>query len=156
MEQHLFNQLQNNFKTFMGKSALPPIEPPKVFGFDQSHIGRKLSDIAKDTQIKSLIDSELPEDVIKKSMRGKRWGWEVTVKKIFDCEKTFIFGYGNDEVGYKISFGDELENEFVCLVNTNFELEVGSQCAIDGIISEVDSSKHHIRLNRVKILKNLK
>ena len=156
MEQHLFNRLQNNFKAFICESTHPTIEPPKIFGFDQSHIGRKLSDIAKDTQIKSLIDSGLPEDVIKKSMRGKRWGWEVTVKKIFDCEKTFIFGYGNDEVGYKISFGDELENEFVCLVNTNFELEVGSQCAIDGTISEIDSAKHHIRLNRVKILKNLR
>jgi len=156
MEQHLFNRLQNNFKTFMGKSALPPIEPPKIFGFDQSHIGRKLSDIAKDTQIKSLIDSGLPEDVIRQSMRGKRWGWEVTVVKIFDCEKTFIFGYGNDEVGYKISFADVMGHEFVCLVNTNFDLDVGSKCAIDGTISEIDPTKKQIRLNRVKILKNLK
>jgi len=156
MKQALFNRLQNNFKTFIGQSKLPPIEPPKIFGFDQSHIGRKLSDIAKDTQIKSLIDSGLPEDVIKKSMRGKRWGWEVTVKKIFDCEKTFIFGYGNDEVGYKISFSDTMGHEFVCLVNTSFDLDVGNECAIDGTISEIDPTKKQIRLNRVKVLKNSK
>ena len=155
MEQQLFNRLQKNFKAFIGTPIPSPIEPPKVFGFDSSHIGRKLSDIAQDTQIKSLIDSGMPEKVIKKSMRGKRWGWEVTVNKIFDCEKTFIFGYGNDEVGYKISFIDELGNEFVCLVNTNFELEVGNNCAIDGVISEIDPLKKKIRLNRVKILKSL-
>ena len=129
MKQALFNQLQSNFKTFINESKQPPMEPQKVFGFDHSHIRRKLSGIAQDTQIKSLIDSGMPENVIKKSMRGKRWGWEVTVKKIFDCEKTFIFGYGNDEVGYKISFEDAMGHEFVCLVNTNFDLDVGSECA---------------------------
>lgn len=152
MEQHLFNTLQDNLRTFIKQSAGPSTITPE-FTFDSSHIGRKLSDIAQDIRIKSLIDSGMPEKIIQKTMRGKRWGWEVTVNKIFDYEKTFIFGYGNDGIGYKISFIDTLGNEFICLINTNFELEVKSQCAIDGMISEIDSSRKQIRLNRVKIIK---
>ena len=152
MDQNLFNKLQRNFKAFIGKSTHPPIEHGEVFTFDSSHIGKRLGNIAKDIQIRSLIDAGMPEEIIKKSMRGKQWGWEVSVKKIFDYEKTFIFGYGNDEIGYKINFVDAYGNNFLCLVNTNFGITPGNHCVIDGTISEIDSSKKQIRLNRVKII----
>ena len=100
-----------------------------------------------------MIGSGIPEEIIKKSLRGKKWGWEVSVNKIFDLEKTFIFGYGDNEIGYKISFTDTLGNEFICLVNTNFELELGNHCVIDGTISEITPDRNQIRLNRVKIIR---
>lgn len=149
MEQRLFNQLQKNFRDFIRPTSAITTSPE--FTFNSAHLGRRLSDIAQDIQIKSLID-KLPEKIIQKSMRGKKWGWKVTVNKIFDYEKTFIFGYGNDGIGYKISFIDTLGNEFICLLNTNFHLTPGNQCAIDGQITEIDSTNKHIRLNRVKII----
>ena len=155
MDQALFNQLQRNFKTFIVESANPLVDQPPAFEFKSDHLGLRLSAIAQDIQIKALIDKGLPKEIIQKSLRGKKWGWEVEVKKIVDCEKTFIFGYGNNEIGYKIVFADFLGNEFTCLLNTNFELEAGDKCAIDGNVSEIDPVKKQIRLNRVKVLKGL-
>ena len=68
MDQNLFNKIQGNFKEFIGTATQPPIEP-KVFTFNSSHIGRKLSDIALDIRIKSLIYGGMPKKIIRKSIR---------------------------------------------------------------------------------------
>lgn len=156
MEQNLFNKLQKNFKTFIETPSRPPtqpsIEPPKVFTFNSSHIGRKLSDIAQDIKIKSMICSGMPKKIIKKSIRGKRWGWEVTVKKITDYEKTSIFGYGDDGIGYRIIFTDKLGNDFMSIINTTTKMKEEDKYAIDGTLTKLDPI---LRLVRVKIIKDL-
>lgn len=149
MEQHLFNQLQTNFKTFISQSTQRPIKPPRVFTFNSSHIGRKLSDIAQDIKIKSLIDSGMPEKIIKKSIRGKKWGWEIVVKNIIDYEKTTIFGYGDDAIGYTIVLEDIWGNHIICFVNTFSKMKRGTKYLIDGVVSEY---KPQVRINRVKIV----
>lgn len=152
MDQNLFNKIQGNFKEFIGTAARPPVEPPKVFTFNSSHIGRKLSDIAYDIRIKSLIYGGMPKKIIRKSIRGKRWGWEVAVKKITDYEKTSIFGYGDDGIGYHVIFTDKLGNDFVSIINTTTEMKEGDRYAIDGTITKLGPV---IRLVRVKIIKDL-
>ena len=151
MDQALFNQLKNNFKTFIGNPKQPPIESPKVFTFNPSHIGRRLSDIAQDIRIKSLIYTGMPKKIIKKSVRGKRWGWEVTVKKITDYEKTSIFGYGDDGIGYRVIFTDNLGNDFMSIINTTTKMKEGDKYAIDGTLTKIEPV---MRLVRVKIVKD--
>ena len=135
---------------FRSNITQPPIEP-KVFTFNSSHIGRKLSDIAYDIRVKSLIYGGMPKKIIKKSIRGKRWGWEVVVKKITDYEKTSIFGYGDDGVGYRIIFTDNLGNDFMSIINTTTEMKEGDKYAIDGTLTKIGPV---IRLVRVKIIKD--
>lgn len=134
--------------------------PPSPVHFDKSLEKKRLKDIAKETEIKRLLAAGLDEKAIKKEIRGKEWGWEVTCLKITEYEKTNTFGYGDSGIGYRIFFRDAYGNEFLWFASNNPGFVAEQKYIIDGaVVGYEESNKYsgrpQTRLNRVRILKDL-
>ena len=136
--------------------------PPSPINFGEpTLIGKRLRDIAKEAEIKKLATSGMDEKSIKKSIKGREWGWEVSVKKVTEYEKTQTFGYGDSGIGYRILFEDAFGNEFMWFASNDLGLQEGKKYVIDaGLVGYEPPSKYHptkpqVRINRVKIIKDL-
>ena len=134
--------------------------PPSPVKFDKTLEKKRLRDIAKETEIKRLVASGMDEKSIKKAIKGKEWGWEVTCKKITEYEKTNTFGGGDSGIGYRISFRDDYGNDFLWWASTNAGFVEGNKYIIDGTVvgyEEVNkyTNRPQTRINRVRILKDL-
>lgn len=134
--------------------------PPSPVHFDKSLEKKRLKDIAKEAEIKRLMAAGLDEKAIKKEIRGKQWGWEVTCMKITEYERTNSFGYGDDAIGYRIFFRDPYGNEFLWFASNNPGFIAESKYIIDGAVVGYEeknkySGRPQTRLNRVRILKDL-
>lgn len=135
--------------------------PPSPVEFsDTSIVGKRLRDIAKEAEIKRLLSSGLDEKAVKKAIKGREWGWEVTVKKLTEYEKTQTFGYGDSGIGYRILFIDGFGNEFMWFASSTLGMQENGKYIIDGTVTGYDptnkySNKPQIRINRVKIIKDL-
>jgi hypothetical protein len=125
---------------------------------------KRLKDIAKEAEIKRLTASGLDEKAIKKSIRGKEWGWEVECKKITEYERTNTFGSQDSSIGYRIFFRDAYGNDFLWFAGNNPGFVEGNKYIIDGAIVgyEVPNAQNQkyvhrpqSRINRVRILKDL-
>jgi len=133
--------------------------PPSPIKFDSTFVKQRLRDIAKGMEIKRLTDGGLDEKAIKKEIKTKEWGWEVTVKKVSEYEKTQSFGYGDSGIGYRISFQDKFGNDFLWFASNSSGFIEGNNYIIDGTITGYEdinkySKKPQIRINRVKIVKD--
>jgi hypothetical protein len=134
--------------------------PPSPVKFDATLEKKRLRDIAKETEIKRLTASGMDEKAIKKAIRGKEWGWEVTVNKITEYEKTNTFGYGDSGIGYRIYFRDDYGNDFLWWAGTSDGFVEGNKYIIDGtVVGYEETNKYtnrpQTRINRVRILKDL-
>jgi hypothetical protein len=137
--------------------------PPSPINFaDPSLVGERLRDIAKQAEIKKLAASGMDEKAIKKAIKGREWGWEVTVKKITEYEKTQTFGYGDSGIGYRMLFEDAFGNYFMWFASTSLGMEEGKKYIIDGTMVQYDlpnekyrQTKPQVRINRVKVIKDL-
>ena len=134
--------------------------PPSPLTFDATLIGKRLRDVAKETEIKRLLASGLDEKAVKKAIRGKEWGWQVDVKKITEYEKTQTFGYGDSGVGYRISFRDDYGNDFLWFASNDGGFQENGKYIIDGTIAGYEAvnkytNRPQTRINRVRILKDL-
>ena len=136
--------------------------PPSPVNFsDAALIGKRLRDIAKEGEIKRLISGGMEEKAIKKAIKGREWGWEITVKKISSYEKTQTFGYGDTAIGYRILFADAFGNDFMWFASSTIGLEEGKKYIIDGTLTGFEPpnnyhpNKPQARINRVKIVKDL-
>ncbi len=133
--------------------------PPSPVTFDASMTKKRLRDIAKENEVKRLVASGMDEKAIKKSIRGKVWGWEVTVKKLTEYEKTQTFGYGDSGIGYRIFFQDPYGNEFLWFASTSDGFIEGGKYLIDGTVTGYEaqnkySGRPQTRINRVRIIKD--
>lgn len=133
--------------------------PPSPVKFDATLVKRRLRDVAKETEVKRLATNGMDEKAIKKEIRGKEWGWEVTVKKITEYEKTNTFGYGDSGVGYRIAFQDAYGNDFLWFASTDAGFAENGKYIIDGtIVGYEDVNKYskrpQTRINRVRVLKD--
>jgi len=140
------------------QAELPP--SPINFG-DPALIGKRLRDITKEAEIKKLLASGMDEKTVKKAIKGREWGWEVTVKKLTEYEKTQTFGYGDTGIGYRILFADAFGNDFMWFASTTLGMTEGGKYIIDGTLTGFESpnnyhpNKPQGRINRVKIIKDL-
>ena len=134
--------------------------PPSPATFDATQVGKKLRDIAKETEIKRLQSGGLDEKAIKKAIKGKVWGWEVDCKKVVEYEKTQTFGYGDAGIGYRTYFRDPFGNDFIWFASNNPGFEENGKYIIDGTITKYDPTNKYnngrpqITINRVKIVKD--
>ncbi len=141
------------------KAAL--LLPSPVDFADPALQKKRLRDIAKESEIKKLAVGGMDEKAIKKSIKGKVWGWEVKVKKITEYEKTNTFGYGDSGIGYRILFEDSFGNEFMWFASSNLGFVEGNRYIIDGaLVGYEPPTKYHpnkpqVRINRVNIIKDL-
>ena len=139
-------------------AELPP--SPVNFG-DPALVGKRLRDIAKEGEIKQLLASGMDEKAVKKAIKGREWGWEITVKKITEYEKTNTFGYGDTGIGYRMLFTDTFGNDFMWFASTSLGMEEGKKYIIDGTLTGYEApnnyhpNKPQARINRVKIIKDL-
>ena len=136
--------------------------PPSPINFaDPALVGKRLRDIAKEGEIKKLLASGMDEKAVKKAIKGREWGWEVTVKKLTEYEKTQTFGYGDTAIGYRILFSDAFGNEFMWFASSTLGLKEGGKYIIDGTLTGYEEpNKYHpnkpqARVNRVKVIKDL-
>lgn len=134
-----------------------PASPVK---FDETLVKKRLRDVAKETEVKRLAAGGLDEKAIKKEIRGKEWGWQVTVKKITEYEKTQTFGYGDSGIGYRISYRDDYGNDFLWFASTSEGFAEEGKYIIDGTIVGYEptnkyTNRPQTRINRVRILKDL-
>jgi hypothetical protein len=136
--------------------------PPSPVNFsDVTLVGKRLRDIAKEAEIKRLISGGMEEKAIKKAIKGREWGWEITVKKITEYEKTQTFGYGDTGIGYRILFTDAFGNEFMWFASSTLGLNESGKYIIDGTLTSFEQpnnyhpNKPQARINRVKIVKDL-
>lgn len=133
--------------------------PPSPVKFDATLEKKRLRDVAKESEIKHLALGGMDEKAIKKAIRGKDWGWEVTVKKISEYEKTQTFGYGDESIGYRIAFRDDFGNDFLWFASTANGFKEGGKYIIDGTIVGYEpinkySNRPQTRINRVRIIKD--
>lgn len=133
--------------------------PPSPVKFDETLVKKRLRDVAKEAEIKKLAAGGFDEKAIKKAIRGKEWGWEVTCKKITEYEKTNTFGYGDTGIGYRIYFRDDYGNDFLWWSGTSDGFVEGNKYIIDGTIAGYEpvnkyTNRPQTRINRVKILKD--
>jgi hypothetical protein len=138
------------------------ILPPSPVDFsDPALLKQRLRDIAKASEIKKLAASGMDEKSIKKAIKGREFGWDVTVKKITEYEKTNTFGYGNDAgLGYRIVFFDGFGNEFMWFASSALGLVEGRKYMIDAAVvryelpNQYHPHKPQVGINRVKIVKD--
>jgi len=138
------------------------LRPPSPVDFSNpSLVGKRLRDIAKESEIKSLLEKGMDEASIKKAIRGRTWGWEIIVKKISTYEKTYTFGYGDAGIGFRTIFEDPFGNEFIWFSSNGPGMENGEKYLIDGTVvafeppTQYHPNKPQIKINRVKIIKDL-
>src|ERR1035441_7015316 len=136
--------------------------PPSPVNFSEpTLIGKRLRDISKEAEIKRLVSGGMEEKAIKKSIKGREWGWEVSVKKISEYEKTQTFGYGDTGIGYRILFSDAFGNDFMWFASSTLSMEEGKKYIIDGTLTGYEPpnnyhpNKPQLRINRVKVIKDL-
>ncbi len=143
------------------KKKLDELPPSPVSFDDPSLVGKRLRDIAKESEIKRLLAGGLDEKGVKKAIKGREWGWEVTVKKITEYEKTQTFGYGDAGIGYRILLSDSFGNDFMWFASSNLGLQENLKYIIDGTLTGFEpQNKYHpnkpqVRINRVKVVKDL-
>lgn len=143
------------------KKAQAELPPSPIDFSDPTLQGKRLRDITKEAEIKKLLASGMDEKSVKKAIKGREWGWEVTVKKITEYEKTQTFGYGDSGIGYRILFIDPFGGEFMWFASTTLGLEEGKKYIIDGALvgyeqpNQYHPNKPQARINRVKIVKDL-
>lgn len=135
------------------------LPPSPVKWEDPQLIGKRLRDIAKLTEVSKLQQSGMDEKAIKKALKGREWGWEVTVKKLAEYEKTNTFGYGDSGIGYRILFIDQYGTEFMWFASSTLGLYENGKYIIDGTFTAYDpqnkySGRPQVRINRVKIIKD--
>ena len=133
--------------------------PPSPVTFDATMVKQRLRDIAKNAEIKRLMAGGMDEKAIKKAIRGKEWGWDVTCKKITEYEKTQTFGYGDSGIGYRIGFRDEYGNDFLWFASNAGGFQEGGKYTIDGTVTGYEamnkySNRPQTRINRVRIVKD--
>jgi hypothetical protein len=133
--------------------------PPSPVIFDATLIKKRLRDVAKESEIKRLAAGGLDEKAIKKQLKGKVWGWEVTCKKIVEYEKTNTFGYGDTGIGYRIFFRDEFGNDFLWFASNNPGFNESGKYIIDGTITRYEAMNQYSKrpqtvINRVTIVKD--
>lgn len=135
--------------------------PPSPINFsDPALIGKRLRDIAKEGEIKRLQSGGMDEKAIKKAIKGKEWGWEVSVKKITEYEKTQTFGYGDSGLGWRVLFTDDYGNDFMWFASADLGFQEGGKYLIDGTLTGYEQPNHYhpnkpqARINRVKVLKD--
>jgi len=134
---------------------LASLEPSPV-KFDKTLVKKRLRDVAKDLDISRMVAQGMDEKSIKKAIRGKEYGWEVTVKKVTPYEKTNVFGSSDDGIGYRTLFRDKYGNDFLWFASVNPFVE-GQVYSIDGTIVDYEelnkySNRPQTRINRVKIV----
>ena len=137
---------------------LASLEPSPI-KFDETLLKKRLRDVAKDLDISRMMAQGMDEKSIKKEIRGKEYGWEVTVKKVTPYEKTSVFGGADDGIGYRTLFRDKYGNDFLWFASVNPFVE-GHAYSIDGTIVGYEalnkySNRPQTRINRVKIVKTL-
>jgi hypothetical protein len=139
-------------------ATLPP--SPVQFN-DPTIVGKRLRDVAKEGEIKRLLASGMDEKAIKKAVKGHEWGWEVTVKRLTEYEKTQTFGYGDSGIGYRILFADAFGNDFMWFASSTLGMQENGKYLIDGTVTGFEeANKYHpnkpqVRINRVKVIKDL-
>ena len=134
-------------------------KPPSPVQFGQEQIGKRLRDVAKEVKIKQLRDEGKDDKTIKKLIRGHSFGWDVSVKKISEYEKTQTFSRYDSGIGYRMFFVDEYGNEFLWFSSGDLGMNEGEKYSIDGSIVGYEatnkySGRPQIRINRVGIVKN--
>lgn len=136
--------------------------PPSPIDFsDPTLIGKRLRDIAKESEIKKLAASGMDEKAIKKSIKGREWGWEVTCDKIKEKEQTQSFGYGDPGIAYLTYFSDQFGNQFFWYASSNPGFAEKGKYILDATVVGYEPPnnyhKNHpqIRINRGKIIKDL-
>jgi hypothetical protein len=143
------------------KKAQAELPPSPVDFSDPSLVGKKLKDIAKEAEIKRLAAGGMDEKAIKKAIKGKLWGWEVTCKKIKEQEQTQSFGYGNPGIAQLMWFNDAFGNEFFWWGSTNPGFTEGGKYLISATIIRYElpnnyhPNKPQVRINRVNIIQDL-
>lgn len=143
------------------KKQLAELPPSPINFSEPAFIGKRLRDIAKEGEVKRLLDSGMDEKAVKKAIKGREWGWEVTVKKLTEYEKTQTFGYGDTGIGYRILFADSFGNDFMWFASSTLGLEEGKKYIIDGTLTSFEApnnyhpNKPQARINRVKVIKDL-
>lgn len=133
--------------------------PPSPIKWDDPQlIGKRLRDIAKASEIAALQAKGMDEKAIKKAIKGREWGWDVTVKKVTEYEKTNTFGYGDSGIGYRILFTDQFGTDFMWFASSALGLVENQKYTIDGtMVAFEPPNKYHpnkpqVRINRVKIV----
>ena len=156
----LFLRDKNEFQKKADAAKVMAALPPSPVKFDATLMKKRLRDIAKEAEVKRLAAGGYDEKAIKKEIRGKEWGWEVTTQKISEYEKTNTFGGGDDSIGYRISFRDNYGNDFLWFAGNNPGFVEGNKYIIDGAVVGYEatnkySGRPQTRINRVRILKDL-
>jgi hypothetical protein len=134
------------------------LPPSPVQWDDPANIGKRLRDIAKESEVKKLMASGMDEKAIKKALRGKNFGWDITVKRVTEYEKTNTFGYGDSGIGYRILFTDQFGTDFMWFASSTLGLNEGGKYTIDGTMTgfeppnQYHPNKPQVRINRVKIV----
>jgi hypothetical protein len=134
--------------------------PPSPVKFDATLVKKRLRDIAKEAELLRLVHGGMDEKSIKKAIKGKVWGWEVTCGKITEYEKTQTFGYGDSGIGYRISFKDDFGNDFLWFASANPGFAEGGKYLIDGTVTGYEiankyTTRPQTRINRVTIVKDM-
>jgi len=135
--------------------------PPSPIKWDDPQlIGKRLRDIAKASEVAQLQAKGMDEKSIKKAIRGREFGWDITVKRITEYEKTNTFGYGDTGIGYRILFTDQFGTDFMWFASSALGLVEGQKYTIDGTMvayeppNQYHPNKPQVRINRVKIVKD--
>ena len=133
--------------------------PPSPVKFDASLVKKRLRDVAKEAEMMKLVTAGMDEKSIKKAIKGKVWGWEVTCSKITEYEKTQTFGYGDTGIGYRIFFKDDFGNDFLWFASNNPGFNEGGKYLIDGTVTGYEiankyTTRPQTRINRVTIVKD--
>jgi len=133
--------------------------PPSPVTFNDTLIKKRLRDVAKESEVKRLHAGGLDDKAIKKEIKGKTWGWEVTCKKITEYEKTQTFGYGDAGLGYRIFFKDGFGNDFLWFASNNPGFNENGKYIIDGTITRFEAVNKYTNrpqtiINRVSIVKD--
>ncbi len=136
--------------------------PPSPVNFsDPAIVGKRLRDIAKEAEIKKLLASGMDEKGVKKAIKGREWGWEVTVKKITEYEKTQTFSRYDSGIGYRMLFTDAFGNDFMWFASGDLGMQENLKYIIDGTVTGYEApnqyhpNKPQVRINRVKVIKDL-
>jgi hypothetical protein len=134
-------------------------KPPSPVQFGPELQGKRLRDVAKEAKIKQLKDEGKDDKTIKKMIRGHAFGWDITVRKISEYEKTQTFSRYDSGIGYRMFFVDEYGNEFLWFSSTDLGMVEGQKYSIDGTIVAYEtinkySGRPQVRINRVGIVKN--
>lgn len=134
-------------------------KPPSPVQFGPTMIGKRLRDIAKESKINQLKAEGKDDKTIKKMIRGHAFGWDVTLRKISEYEKTQTFSRYDSGIGYRVFFVDDYGNEFLWFASNDPGMVEGGKYSIDGTITGFDptnkyTNRPQIRINKVNVVKD--